>query len=511
MRILFSWILCLSSLALFIHIDCIPSTHAATLERKRKNDTLAVKVGTRKEDLVSKDVEITPDGHVIYPEEREEDPSCVDEDELCEFWASENECDINPNYMLVHCAKSCGTCDGGDYNLEDHDDDYDDYDDGLRSDPRYTTQTKNSLDEQARELPHLLNQVAEYGEPQEAYFPNEEDVNIQLVHLVIRQTVSYMNNFIHAEHPTHRIDPEMIRLCRNEHEHCSLWASQGECEANPSYMLISCSAACRSCDKIRFDTRCPPRSADEPPGLVKGGLNLMFQRIVDNYNSILPPNAVVTVHSRPESPTPQPDTHGRIHFDIAKNLKQKPWVITIDNFLTHEECDRLIELGYEAKYERSKDVGGLKADGTIESSTSDYRTSENAWCSRDCRKDSTVQDILNKMQRVTGIHPSNYEDFQILKYDQGQFYRTHHDYIGHQKDRAAGPRILTFFLYLSDVEEGGATNFPLLGDLSVYPKKGRALVRKCYMDSSTKSFYFYFFSSFLSILYIFWIIIIALA
>jgi hypothetical protein len=28
---------------------------------------------------------------------------------------------------------------------------------------------------------------------------------------------------------------------------------------------------------------------------------------------------------------------------------------------------------------------------------------------------------------------------------------------------ASGPRILTFFLYLSDVEEGGETSFPQLG------------------------------------------------
>ena len=37
-------------------------------------------------------------------------------------------------------------------------------------------------------------------------------------------------------------------------------------------------------------------------------------------------------------------------------------------------------------------------------------------------------------------------------------------------------RILTVFLYLNnDVEEGGATNFPLL-DLTVEPKRGRALI-----------------------------------
>jgi prolyl 4-hydroxylase len=51
----------------------------------------------------------------------------------------------------------------------------------------------------------------------------------------------------------------------------------------------------------------------------------------------------------------------------------------------------------------------------------------------------------------------------------------HHDYIPHQADRQCGPRILTFFLYLSDVVGGGGTNFPQL-DISVEPKRGRALI-----------------------------------
>ena len=42
-------------------------------------------------------------------------------------------------------------------------------------------------------------------------------------------------------------------------------------------------------------------------------------------------------------------------------------------------------------------------------------------------------------------------------------------------DQACGPRILTFFLYLSDVEEGGETAFPLL-DLAVKPQKGKAVL-----------------------------------
>lgn len=44
-----------------------------------------------------------------------------------------------------------------------------------------------------------------------------------------------------------------------------------------------------------------------------------------------------------------------------------------------------------------------------------------------------------------------------------------------QLDMPCGPRILTIFLYLNNVEEGGETRFPLLGVL-VKPKMGNALI-----------------------------------
>lgn len=67
----------------------------------------------------------------------------------------------------------------------------------------------------------------------------------------------------------------------------------------------------------------------------------------------------------------------------------------------------------------------------------------------------------------------------------GQYYKDHHDIVGNYHDNiyaARGPRVLTFFLYLNDVEEGGETRFTdLLGDdtdiyLDVQAKKGRALL-----------------------------------
>ena len=81
-----------------------------------------------------------------------------------------------------------------------------------------------------------------------------------------------------------------------------------------------------------------------------------------------------------------------------------------------------------------------------------------------------------------GIPAENSEDLQVLKYEVGQFYNTHHDYIPHQKKRQCGPRILTFFIYLSDVDAGGGTNFPDL-DITVMPKRGRALLWPSVLDS----------------------------
>ncbi len=67
--------------------------------------------------------------------------------------------------------------------------------------------------------------------------------------------------------------------------------------------------------------------------------------------------------------------------------------------------------------------------------------------------------------------------------DLGQKYTVHHDYGAEDISKACGPRILTFFLYLSDVEEGGETSFPLL-NMAVKPKKGKALLWPSTLDKN---------------------------
>ena len=143
----------------------------------------------------------------------------------------------------------------------------------------------------------------------------------------------------------------------------------GECEANKSYMATNCGPACRTCDMLDFNTRCPPLPEGTPPALEPGDLDVMFTRIVNtapgnqtnaSVSSDIPPYTV-TVHSSPAD-------NGR------------PWVVTFENFVTEEEAKALIEHGYEEGYKRSEDVGRKKFDGSYDSVQSKGRTSENAWC-----------------------------------------------------------------------------------------------------------------------------------
>merc|ERR1712232_93805 len=95
-------------------------------------------------------------------------------------------------------------------------------------------------------------------------------------------------------------------------------------------------------------------------------------------------NYTVTIHSGPSQ-----FTSSYLLEASETEIPNGPWVLTFDNFLSPEECDRLIQLGYKTEqgYKRSQDVGAVKFDGSFDSVESATRTSENAWCSDKCRED----------------------------------------------------------------------------------------------------------------------------
>jgi len=252
--------------------------------------------------------------------------------------------------------------------------------------------------------------------------------------------------------------------CKNRHENCAFWVSIGECENNPGFMKVSCALACRTCDLLDINVRCPPTDAVD--AFQSGDINKMFERITNTSEGSEYAKYTPVVHSRPLDPE---------EVSAEPGYKIGPWVATFETFLTDEECDRLIELGDNRGFERSTNVGKMKFDGTIEQEVSTTRTSKNTWCQEECWNDPLTQEIVERMANVTGVPLINQEQLQLLNYQVGQFYKQHHDFIPHHVDRQQGPRILTFFLYLNDVEEGGGTKFNKL-DIIVTPKRGMGLL-----------------------------------
>lgn len=222
-------------------------------------------------------------------------------------------------------------------------------------------------------------------------------------------------------------------------------------------MLEECAPVCGFCHYV--DKRCPVDD-DWVDAWEKGDLNQLFHELTSEpYKS----KYDVEILSSPYNRTSIDDKGG-------------PWVITMENVITNDEAVRLMELGHIMGYEQSTTVGKVQADGSYKSNTISGRTSRNAWCNEDvCLEDDNVIAVQNRLEELTGIPQTNSEHLQLLKYEPTQFYKSHHDYIAHQKDKQGGPRILTFFLYLNDGFEGGETYFDEL-DLTVTPKRGRAVV-----------------------------------
>jgi prolyl 4-hydroxylase len=177
----------------------------------------------------------------------------------------------------------------------------------------------------------------------------------------------------------------------------------GECEKNPTYMQLTCAPSCQTCDKLSFDVRCP-YDKKAPKIWKPGDLNKLFERLTTDpaYQQYTP----TTLSS--------PKTGG-------------PWVITMDNVTSEEECERLIQLGNQVGYERSKDVGQKNFDGTFGGKESLGRTSSNAWCTDACYQDALTQAVLLRMENITGIPENNSEFLQLLKYEETQFYGSHHE------------------------------------------------------------------------------------
>jgi prolyl 4-hydroxylase len=427
-----------------------------------------------------KEAKQQPEGRMMQPDEQEDveavsDEQCTDHHEMCSFWAQAGECANNPAYMKQHCQKSCNVC--GD--LQEWNFNKDDNGNDNNVEVKEAVATENDK-LQFPEEALGLKQDTENDElqfPEEAFGVKQDISGMQAdkTKQYLKEAIEYMQNVVFANPDEY---PQDVRDgCQNRNDLCAFWAAIGECEVNPGYMKLQCAPVCKTCDRVDFSKRCPyaPNDPKFPDAMQPGDLHKMFEKIVapdSKYQQFKP-----VIHSRPYTE----GAEGIEGQPLEEGQLAGPWILTFDNFLSSEEADILVALGHEEGFERSTDVGPRLFDGTYEKKESTGRTSHNAWCKEECMKNETATAVMSRISDATDVPSINYESFQLLRYEPGQKYNVHHDFIEHQVDRQCGPRILTFFLYLSDVEAGGGTNFPRLGPkesggITVMPKKGKALL-----------------------------------
>ena len=164
----------------------------------------------------------------------------------------------------------------------------------------------------------------------------------------------------------------------------------------------------------------------------------------------------------------------------GKNKGDGSWIVQSDGFLVDAEARGILSW-----VEHRFKLGATSSDSGLHNRN--VRNSSVAWCTwrSECGGSAHVRRLLTRVEGALGIGREHFEDLQVVRYLPGEFYREHMDIQltrhGRMRRAADNPRILTAFVYLSDVPEagGGETAFTKLlasGVPPVRPRTGRLLV-----------------------------------
>lgn len=179
---------------------------------------------------------------------------------------------------------------------------------------------------------------------------------------------------------------------------------------------------------------------------------------------------------------PKPDLATGFWRAAVNVLCESPWIAVADDVLNQEEC-RLVYYSGGPSVERSITAG---PDGNLVKVQ--LRTSfETVFF--EPLEDITLLLIQRRMAALVGKTPAYSELLHLLRYENGQEYRPHRDYLPSNlvlPSELGGPgqRDSTVIVYLNEVTGGGETEFIELNK-KIAPKTGRVLAfRNLHADGS---------------------------
>lgn len=144
-----------------------------------------------------------------------------------------------------------------------------------------------------------------------------------------------------------------------------------------------------------------------------------------------------------------------------KKLHPRVDIYSLDNFLSHEMCDKII-----------KDSINTLEKSPLTRYKPNFRTSKTSF--------HIDLDFDKELDKYFNCQDVKTETTQIQMYSIGNQFKEHFDWFDEldkdfKEDNNSGQRTWTIMVYLNDVESGGETNFPKLG-LNIIPKKGKAVI-----------------------------------
>jgi hypothetical protein len=152
-------------------------------------------------------------------------------------------------------------------------------------------------------------------------------------------------------------------------------------------------------------------------------------------------------------------------------IHKDPWFFVVPNLLSPEQCTALIMKGNP----HVSNSMSTKADGT--QGTSDTRTSQEMRFSYE--EVPAIQQIFSK---VLNMPVKNVEPLKLIKYAKGGKFKIHHDSLdpsSEPQEKCPGVpyanRVVKLFVYLTDCEQGGETQFTRYG-LKVPPRAGMGVI-----------------------------------
>eukprot|EP00531_Pseudo-nitzschia_arenysensis_P010685 CAMPEP_0116139986 /NCGR_PEP_ID=MMETSP0329-20121206/13600_1 /TAXON_ID=697910 /ORGANISM="Pseudo-nitzschia arenysensis, Strain B593" /LENGTH=407 /DNA_ID=CAMNT_0003635057 /DNA_START=72 /DNA_END=1295 /DNA_ORIENTATION=+ len=155
-------------------------------------------------------------------------------------------------------------------------------------------------------------------------------------------------------------------------------------------------------------------------------------------------------------------------------LHRSPPVLTLDNFLTVDECEDIRKVAEERESSTHR-VGSATFQGALST-----RTSTSWFC-----RYNDLPVLIAKAHHILGVPLETMEEPQIVRYKGGEEFSWHYDEVPPPQISNGGQRVATLLVYLTDVESsrGGGTTFRDLKEsstsslpLAKQPQRGSALL-----------------------------------